>query len=86
MHIPETIKTLLLWVCPDTDHPLGNAHRRTASGNTDSNRPVAGNNSAMELTLVECQTFIGLAYQDGERNWRTAYSDTKLSPPVRLLE
>ena len=39
-----------------------------------------------EFVMVECSEFIGLAYQDTERNWRTAYSDTKLPKPVIVLE
>ena len=86
MRIPETIRTLLLWVCPDGGVPLEFPAGQTTSGSTDISRPPAGVNTAMELTMVECHTFIGLAYQDDEQCWRTAYSDTKLSPPVRLLE
>lgn len=39
-----------------------------------------------EFVLVECAHYIGLAYQDAEQNWRTAYTDTKLPAPVKILE
>ena len=39
-----------------------------------------------EFVMVECSHFIGLAYQDAEKNWRTAYTDTKLPKPVKILE
>ena len=39
-----------------------------------------------EFVMVECSHFIGLAYQDAENNWRTAYTDTKLPKPVKVLE
>ena len=39
-----------------------------------------------EFVMVECSHYIGLAYQDADLNWRTAYTDTKLPKPVKVLD
>ena len=38
-----------------------------------------------EFMMVQCRGFKGMAYRDGEKQWREAYSDLRLPGRVRVL-
>ena len=62
-------------------HPAGLLALTDSNGGREAASPFV-----TEFVMVECSHYIGLAYQDAERNWRTAYTDTKLPKPVKILE
>ena len=86
MQLLETIKTMFHRNATGTGQLPNPACLLPPGGVTGTSGAESATPFVTEFVMVECSHFIGLAYQDAENNWRTAYTDTKLPKPVKVLE
>ena len=85
MQLLETIKSMFHRNVTGTGQLPNPACSLPPGGVTGTSRSESATPFVTEFVMVECSHFIGLAYQDAEKNWRTAYTDTKLPKPVKVL-